>query len=25
LPSDIAYIEIDTPDEPLRLTPAPSN
>lgn len=25
LPSDIAYIEIDTPDEPLRLTAAPSN
>jgi indolepyruvate decarboxylase len=25
LPSDIAYIEIDTPDEPLRLTTAPSN
>jgi indolepyruvate decarboxylase len=25
LPSDIAYIEIDTPDEPLRLTLAPSS
>jgi TPP-dependent 2-oxoacid decarboxylase len=25
LPSDIAYIEIDTPDEPLRLTPTPSS
>jgi indolepyruvate decarboxylase len=25
LPSDIAYIEIDTPDEPLQLTPATSN
>ena len=25
LPSDIAYIEIDTPDEPLRLTLTPSN
>src|SRR5579863_1917510 len=25
LPSDIAYIEIETPDEPLQLAPVPSN